>query len=232
MITLRRSDERGHFDHGWLQTWHTFSFADYRDPAWMGFSKLRVINQDVIQPAQGFGTHGHQDMEIITYLLDGVLEHKDSMGNGSQIRPGEVQFMSAGTGVTHSEFNGSQNETAHLLQMWVLPEKEGIPPRYDQKAFPATERKGRLRLMVSSDGQDGSIIIGQDVSMYGGLLNAGETVDQKLEPGRSAWLHMARGRMQINGQPLGPGDGAAIHEETLLNLTGEDQAEFVLFDLP
>jgi len=232
MIDIRRSEDRGHFDHGWLQTYHTFSFADYQDPEFMGFSKLRVINQDWIQPDSGFNTHGHENMEIISYVVEGVLEHKDSMGNGSCIRPGEVQFMSAGSGVTHSEFNHSSEEVTHLLQMWVLPEKRGTPPRYDQKSFPLAERRGRLRLLVSPDGENGSIVIGQDVRMYGGLLAADRRTSHELSPGRWAWLHLARGRMSLNGQSLGPGDGAGIRDETHLDLGGVDDAELVLFDLP
>jgi len=248
MITMRRSGDRGHFDHGWLDTWHTFSFADYHDPEQMGFSKLRVLNQDRIQPGQGFGTHGHRNMEIITYVLDGVLEHRDSMDNGSRIHPGEIQLMSAGSGVTHSEFNGSDRDRLHLLQMWVLPERTGTPPRYDRKRFPEAERRGRLRLLVSPDGRDGSIVIGQDVNLFGGLLRTGESVRQDLDPARSAWLHVARGRLKLNGTALEAGDGAGIRGESRLEVAGGDAggvagrvagdnagdeaAEFVLFDLP
>jgi redox-sensitive bicupin YhaK (pirin superfamily) len=232
MIQVRRSEDRGHFDHGWLDTFHTFSFADYADPRFMGFSKLRVINQDRVQPGRGFGTHGHRNMEIISYVLDGVLEHRDSMGNGSRILPGEVQFMSAGSGVTHSEFNGSDSQVAEFLQMWILPERQGTPPRYEQRAFPETEREGKLRLMVSPDGRDGSVTIGQDARIYGSLLRPGQSVDHSLEAGHSAWIHVARGRLTLNGQSLGPGDGAGIQDETSLVISGQEPAEFVLFDLP
>jgi len=232
MIRLRRSEDRGHFDHGWLDTYHTFSFADYQDPAFMGFSKLRVINQDRVQPGAGFGTHGHKNMEIISYAIEGVLEHKDSMGNGSCIQPGDVQFMSAGSGVTHSEFNHSDVEPAHFLQMWVLPEKLDTPPRYDQRSFPMDDRRGRLQLLVSRDGRDGSVVIGQDVKMYGSLLAPGQKAGYELSPGRCAWLHLARGRMALNGQLLGPGDGAGIRDEANLDLEGVMDAELVLFDLP
>ncbi len=232
MITIRKSEERGHFDHGWLDTYHTFSFAGYHDPSHMGFSKLRVINQDRVQPGKGFGTHGHGDMEIISLVLEGVLEHKDSMGNGSRIRPGEVQFMSAGSGVTHSEFNGSDREVVHFLQMWILPARTGTPPRYDQKSFPEEERRGRLRLMVSRDGREGSIIIGQDASLYGGLLPPGRKIEHAVAPRRSAWLHVATGRLRLNDSSLGPGDGAAIRNEERIALTGVEDAELVLFDLP
>lgn len=232
MITVRKSEDRGHFDHGWLETYHTFSFADYQDPDFMGFSKLRVINQDWIRPGQGFGTHGHRDMEIITYVLEGVLEHKDSMGNGSRILPGEVQFMSAGAGVTHSEFNGSAEETTHLLQMWILPAKQGTKPRYDQKKFPEEERRGRLRLVVSPDGEKGSIVIGQDASLLVGSFDKGESAVHELKPGRSAWLHVALGQVRLNGKDLGPGDGAAVRDEARLSLESVEKADVVLFDLP
>jgi len=232
MIHIRRSEDRGHAHHGWLDARFTFSFADYYDPEWMHFGPLRVINQDRIQPAQGFGTHGHKDMEIVTYVLDGVLEHKDSMGNGSQIRPGEVQFMSAGTGVTHSEFNGSKTELLHLLQMWVLPREVGTPPRYEQKTFSEEQRRRELCLVVSPDGQDGSLTIGQDVKLYAALLAADDRRTHNLAPGRMAWLHVARGRLKLNGQELGPGDGAGIRAESQLELQGIEDAELVLWDLP
>jgi len=231
MITIRKSEDRGHADHGWLDTYHTFSFADYMDPEHMGFGPLRVVNQDRVRPGQGFGTHGHRDMEIISYVLDGVLEHKDSMGNGSRIVPGDVQFMSAGTGVMHSEFNGSRSETVHFLQMWVIPEERGTTPRYDQKSFPADERRGKLTLMVSPDGRDGSIRIGRDALMYGGLLSEGQGAEHRLAPGRMAWIHVAKGRLRVNDVPLGPGDGAGIREEERILLTGQEDAEFVLFDM-
>jgi redox-sensitive bicupin YhaK (pirin superfamily) len=232
MITIRRAHERGHADHGWLDTFHTFSFAGYHDPDWVHFGPLRVINQDRVAPGQGFGTHGHQDMEIVSYVLEGVLAHKDSMGNGSQMRPGDVQLMSAGTGVTHSEFNDSHDEGLHFLQMWVFPERRGTKPRYEQRAFPTEQRQGRLRLVVSPDGSDGSLTIGQDVRLYAGLLASGESTEHALPAGRDAWLHVARGRIELNGQDLGPGDGAGIREEARLSLRGVEDAEIVLWDLP
>ena len=232
MITLRRSEDRGHADHGWLDAYHTFSFADYFDPDHVHFSVLRVLNQDRLAPGTGFPTHPHRDMEIVTYVLEGLLQHKDSLGNGSLIRPGEVQFMSAGTGVLHSEFNASQSERLQLLQMWVFPRQKGTPPAYDQKSFPLAEREDRLRLVVSPDGRDGSIRIGQDASLYAGMLAAGARVEQALAQGRSAWLHVARGRLALNGTELGPGDGAAIQGEERLVLEGREEAELVLWDLP
>ena len=184
MLTIRRSEERGHADHGWLDTYHTFSFADYHDPDFMGFGPLRVINQDVVQPGQGFGSHPHRDMEIVTYVIEGVLEHRDSMGTGSRIRPGEVQLMSAGTGVTHSEFNASRSEALELLQTWVIPARRGTEPRYEQRAFPAQERRNRMRLVVSPDGAQGSLTIGQDVRLYAATLGPGATVRHPLERSR------------------------------------------------
>ena len=232
MITPRRSADRGRAYHGWLTARHSFSFANYCDEDFMGFSVLRVINQDTIEPAKGFGTHGHNNMEIVTYVLDGMLEHKDSMGNGSQIRPGEVQLMSAGTGVTHSEFNASATELLELFQIWMLPARQGTTPRYEQRKFSPEDRQGQLRLVVSPDGQDGSLTIGQDTRMYASLLAAGDRVEHHLDPGRSAWLQMATGEITVSDQAFGPGDGAAISEEERLVLTGKDDAEFLLFDLP
>lgn len=232
MIRVRRSDERGHADHGWLDTYHTFSFASYRDPNHMGLSELRVINQDRVQPGQGFGTHGHQDMEILSYVLEGVLEHKDSMGTGSRILPGQVQFMSAGSGVTHSEYNGSDEEAVHFLQMWVLPAENGTEPRYDDKTvFERTDDTG-YHLAASPDGREGSIRIGADVSMYVGRLTAGDDVTHASAPGRRAWLHVARGAIQVNDVELEAGDGAAVTDETRLELRSPSSGEFVLFDLP
>ena len=231
MITIRRSDERGHADHGWLDARHTFSFAEYMDPRFMGYGVLRVLNQDRVAPGRGFGMHGHRDMEIVTYLLEGVLEHKDSMGNGAQMRPGEVQFMSAGAGVMHSEFNASETEPLHLLQMWVLPARPGGEPRYEQTAFPEEERRGKLRLVVSPDGRDGSLTIGQDARMYAGLLNGDETASHDFGDDRCGWLHVARGSLRLNGEELGPGDGAAIEGEAM-TLDGGDGAEFVLWEMP
>ncbi len=232
MIAIRRSEERGHAEHGWLDAYHTFSFAEYRDPEFMGFSVLRVLNQDRVRPGRGFGTHGHRDMEIVTWVLEGALRHEDSLGNGSVIRPGELQFMSAGTGVTHSEVNPSPSEPLHLLQMWIVPARRGLPPRYDQRAFPESERRGRLRLVVSPDGRDGSVTIGQDARLYVGLVDGAERVRHALPAGRSAWLHVARGSVRLNGQALGPGDGAALRDETELVLDDASAAECVLWELP
>jgi len=232
MITKRPSGARGHANHGWLDTFHTFSFADYHDPAWMSFSALRVLNQDVVAPGRGFGTHGHADMEIVTWVLDGALQHRDSMGNGSIIKPGEAQLMSAGTGVTHSEFNASETAPAELLQMWVLPERRRTVPRYDQKAFSDAELAGNLRLIVSPDGRDGSLVIGQDVSLYAGRLAAGEATTHVIAPERRAWLHVARGSVRVDGQTFEPGDGAAIVGVEGVKLEGIEAADVVLFDLP
>ncbi len=229
-ITIRRSEERGHADHGWLDAYHTFSFADYQDPAFDRFGPLRVLNHDRIQPCQGFSTHGHRDMEIVTYVMSGVLAHKDNMGNGSEIRPGEVQLMSAGTGVLHSEFNASDTEVAELLQMWVFPRQDGQDPRYEQREFEEAERRGRLRLVVSPDGRDGSLTIGQDALLFVGLLDEGESAELELESGRQAWVHVGRGELAVNGTRLTRGDGAAVTGESSLTLTGRD-AEFVIWDL-
>jgi quercetin 2,3-dioxygenase len=232
MITIRRAGDRGHADHGWLDAYHTFSFADYHDPDFMGFSALRVLNQDRIQAGKGFGTHPHRDMEIVTYVLDGVLEHRDSMGNGGRVLPGEVQFMSAGRGVTHSEFNGSNETELHLLQMWVLPAQRDTAPRYEHREFSEAERRGRLRLVVSPDGRDGSLAIGQDAGLHVGLLDGDEVIEHALPEQRTAWLHLARGAMTLNGEALQAGDGAAIRSERELTLRGGANAEFVLWDLP
>ncbi len=228
MITIRKAADRGHFDHGWLDTYHTFSFADYHDPAFMGFRALRVINDDRVQAGRGFGTHGHRDMEIITYVLEGELGHQDSMGNGSVIRPGEVQRMSAGTGVMHSEKNAS-DALVHLLQIWILPERHSITPSYEQKAFPAAERDGRLRLVASHDGRDGSVTIHQDADLYTTTLHDGATITHDFRPGRYGWLQVARGNVTVNGQPLTAGDGAAIESETRVTIAGD--GEVLLFDL-
>lgn len=232
MIRIRRSEDRGHADHGWLRTFHTFSFASYHDPEFTQFGPLRVINQDFIAPDQGFGTHGHRDMEIVSYVVEGVLEHEDSMGNGSQIRPGDVQVMSAGSGVTHSEFNPSATDTTHLIQMWVLPRRPGTEPRYDQRAFPPAERRGRWRLVVSSDGQDGSLVIDQDARLFVGSFGAGDEAELELDAGRSAWLHVARGRVRLNGEDLDVGDGAAIRDEGRLTISGVEDADVLLWELP
>jgi redox-sensitive bicupin YhaK (pirin superfamily) len=228
MITIRRSHERGHADHGWLDTWHTFSFADYHDPAHMGFRALRVINDDKVAPGTGFGTHQHRDMEIITYVLDGELEHRDSMGNGSIIRPGDVQRMSAGTGVRHSEKNPSDDAGVHLLQIWILPERAGIRPGYEQKNFPVAERTGTLRLVASPDGDDGSVTIHQDVRLYAAILD-GTPQTHAFGKDRHGWLHVARGEAELNGQKLAAGDGAAISGEESVTIGGH--GEVLLFDL-
>jgi len=231
MIRLRKAEDRGHADHGWLDTWHTFSFADYHDPEHMGFRALRVINDDVVAPGRGFGTHPHRDMEIVTYVLEGALAHKDSMGNASTIVPGEVQRMSAGTGVLHSEFNHSKTDRVHLLQIWLLPDRVGIEPSYEQTFFPDEEKLGRLRLVASPDGADGSVTIHQDARLYATLLEPGQEVAHDLAPGRHAWVHVARGRASLNGHALAAGDGAAVSAEERLVLRGEGRAEVLLFDL-
>lgn len=232
MLRIRRSEERGHAEHGWLDTHHTFSFADYHDPDFMGFSVLRVLNQDRVQAGQGFPRHGHRDMEIVTYVLEGALEHEDSMGNGSRMSPGEVQLMAAGTGVLHSEYNASRTEPLHFLQMWIVPARRATEPRYEQKAFPLAERRGRLRLVVSPDGKDGSLTIGQDARLLVGLFDGAERARLPLAPGRVAWLHVARGRLHANGEALGPGDGAAVLDEPALALERGEGAEVVVWDLP
>lgn len=229
MIQIRKSDERGHAQHGWLDAYHTFSFAGYHAPEQMGFGPLRVLNQDRIAAGQGFGMHSHRDMEIVTYVLEGVLEHRDDMGNGSQIRNGEVQLMSAGSGVQHSEFNPSGDQVLHLLQMWVLPAQQRTTPRYAQKAFPSTERRGKLQLVVSPDGAQGSLLIGQDARLYAGLFGPGEAAQHELGQ-RSAWLHVASGSLSLNGIELHAGDGAAIQSEAQLFLEGIEESEIVLWD--
>ena len=231
-MDVRRSAERGSANFGWLHSKHTFSFGDYHDPGHMGFGVLRVINEDRVQASEGFGTHAHRDMEIVSYVLEGVLQHQDSLGNGSEMRPGEVQLMSAGTGVLHSEFNGSKEHGLHFLQMWILPAKQATKPRYEQKDFPAAERRGRLRLVVAPDGKDGALTIGQDARLFVGLLDGAERVTHALAPGRAGWLHVARGELVANGQRLGPGDGAAVVDEKSLVLEKGAGAELVLWDLP
>ena len=232
MTTLRPSTARGHANHGWLDSYHTFSFANFYDPAHMGVSNLRVINDDTVMPGQGFGTHGHQDMEIVSYVLDGALEHKDSMGNGSVIRPGDLQRMSAGTGVRHSEYNPSPTEPVHFLQIWLVPNRTGVQPGYEQKHFPLEDRRGRLVLLVSPDGRDGSLSAHQDGLLYGTLLEAGETVEHPLAAGRRAYVHVARGSIAVNGTPLGSGDGATLESVNHVRLEGLGHAEVLLFDLP
>ena len=231
MIAFRPAVERGHADHGWLDTRHTFSFASYHDLRHMGFRSLRVINEDRVQPAQGFGTHAHRDMEILTWVLEGALEHKDSMGNGSVIRPGDLQRMSAGTGVTHSEFNPSREAPVHFLQIWLLPRARGLPPGYEQKGFPQEARRGRLRLIAAGDGREGAVTIHQDADVWTALLQPGESVRHALAPGRYAWLHVARGAVTLNGSTLGAGDGAAVSDEAALEITAAAGAEVLLFDL-
>lgn len=231
MIKVRRSDERGHADHGWLDTHHTFSFDRYYDPRFMGFRDLRVINEDYIEPKQGFPTHAHRDMEIITYVISGDLSHKDSMGNGTTIRPHDVQRMSAGTGVRHSEYS-SETDKTHLLQIWILPETTNLEPSYEQKYFAPEEKKGKLKLVASRAGTDGSVTIHQDVSLYSSILSAGETVSYNLADGRHAWIQIVKGSLEINGEFLNAGDGAAISDETVLKIAAlEDETEFLLFDL-
>jgi len=233
MITVRKSEARGHFDHGWLDTRHTFSFAGYHDPEHMGFGPLRVVNEDRVQPGEGFGRHGHRDMEILSWVLEGALAHRDSTGGEGVLRPGEVQRMSAGTGVRHSEMNPSRDEPVHFLQIWILPDRTGHTPSYEQKAFPEAERRGRLRLVASPDGAEGSVTIHQDARMYAGLLAEGERTRHVLAPGRQAWVQVARGALALDGQPLEAGDGAAVTDEAALELIGRGAApaEVLLFDL-
>jgi redox-sensitive bicupin YhaK (pirin superfamily) len=231
MIRIRRAAERGHFDHGWLDTFHTFSFGDYHDPAHMGFRDLRVINEDRVAPGQGFPTHGHRDMEIVTVILEGALQHRDSLGTGSIIRPGEVQRMTAGTGVTHSEHNASPAESVHLLQIWILPAAPGLHPSYEQKAFPAAARRGRWQLVGSPDGRDGSVTIHQDVKLQLADLAAGDAVDYALAPERHAWLQIARGSVTLDGETLQTSDGAAVSDLTHLRIAAQEPAELLLFDL-
>jgi hypothetical protein len=231
MIQLRKAHDRGHANHGWLDSWHTFSFADYHDPAHVSFSALRVINEDRVAPGEGFPAHPHRDMEIITYVLEGALEHKDSLGTGAVIHPGEVQRMSAGTGIRHSEFNHSQSEPVHFLQIWILPNRLGVKPGYDQKRIDPTELDGKLRLVASPDGRAGSVTIHQDASVYAARLNGNE-VTYTPAPGRRAWLQVARGAVQLNGTTLQAGDGAGIENEPTLRLVADGSAEVLLFDLP
>jgi len=228
MISIRKAAERGHFDHGWLDTHHTFSFADYHDPEWMGFRSLRVLNDDRVAAGQGFGMHPHRDMEIVTIVLDGALQHRDSLGNESIIRPGEVQRMSAGTGVVHSEFNPSPTEGVHFHQIWILPEKKGLAPGYEQKAFPAG--KGP-RLVASRDGREGSLTIHQDAGLYRAALSKGETVAYENAAGRHAWVQVARGAVTLNGRPLLEGDGASVSGKETLRIEGVEPSELILFDL-
>jgi quercetin 2,3-dioxygenase len=230
-ITIRPAEARGHENHGWLDSFHSFSFAHYYDPNHMGFGPLRVINEDRVEPAEGFGTHGHKDMEIFSYVLEGALEHKDSIGNGSVVRPGDVQRMSAGTGIRHSEFNGSKSDRLHFLQIWILPERNGLTPSYEQKTFSTEQKRGKLRLIGSRDGRDGSVTIHSDLDLYAAVLSDGEALTQKLAPGRGAWVQVARGSVALNGEKLKAGDGAAIATAGTLKLEGLDDAELLLFDM-
>lgn len=232
MITIRKSDDRGHADHGWLKAKHSFSFADYFDPKNMHFRTLRVLNEDRVAPAQGFGTHGHKDMEILTWVLDGALEHRDSMGNTGVIRPGEAQRMTAGRGVRHSEFNASTEEPLHLLQIWLLPEKNGLTPGYEQRKFPREDREGRLRLIASPDAAQDSVVLHQDARVYNSILKPGRSVEHKLDKDRGAWVHVATGAVKVNGQDLKAGDAAAIEKEDTISITGAaPESEVMLFDL-
>jgi redox-sensitive bicupin YhaK (pirin superfamily) len=232
MLTIRKSEDRGHANHGWLDSYHTFSFADYYDPEQMGYGPLRVINEDRVQAGSGFGTHGHRDMEIISYVLEGALGHQDSMGNGSSIVPGDVQRMSAGTGVRHSEYNHSKTGETHFLQIWIEPKSTGIRPSYEQKHFPSAEKRGRLRLIASADGREGSVTIHQDALVYSALLDGKEAAAYALDPARRAYVHVARGAVAVNGIELKAGDGAKIANENELKFSGARQAELLLFDLP
>lgn len=231
MLAIRRAVDRGHFDHGWLDTFHTFSFADYFDAQHHHFRDLRVINEDRVVPGQGFGMHGHRDMEIVTFVLEGALQHKDSLGNGSILRPGEFQRMSAGSGIRHSEFNPSATEPVHLYQIWLFPNKHGVTPSYEQKAFADVERLGRLRLVASPDGADGSLTIHQNARVFLSTLTAGQSVTHELALRRHAWLQVLRGRVSLNGTPLDTSDGAAVSEEQLLTIRADQPAEVMLFDL-
>jgi len=231
MLTIRKAEDRGHANHGWLNTYHTFSFASYYEPKHMGFRALRVINEDRVSPGNGFGTHGHRDMEIITYVLEGALEHKDSIGTGSVIQPGEVQRMSAGTGILHSEFNHSKTDSVHFLQIWLLPEKEGLPPSYEQRNFSPAKTPGKLHLVAARDGRDAAVTVHQDVDLYAAVLEPGDRVSHSLQSQRHAWVQVARGAITLNGLSLDKGDGAAISEETDVVIEATTDAEILLFDL-
>ena len=231
MIQLRKAAERGHFDHGWLDTYHTFSFGNYDDPAHLGFRRLRVINDDRVQPGQGFGMHGHRDMEIVTYILEGALQHKDSLGNGSIIRAGELQRMTAGTGVRHSEFNPSDKEAVHLYQIWLLPERKGLKPSYEELALDEAQKRGRFRLVASPDGAAGSLTIHQDARLYLASLLPGQAVAHPIEPGRAAWLQVLRGSVNVLGNDLSAGDGVAVTDENAISVQAAVPSEVLLFDL-
>lgn len=230
MITLRKSEERGHANHGWLKTHHTFSFASYFDPQHMKFRALRVINEDWVRGGEGFGTHPHENMEIVTYIIEGELEHKDSMGNGSVIRPGELQRMTAGTGVTHSEFNPS-NHDSHLLQIWIYPDRSGLPPSYEQRSFPTLQEPNSLTLLASIDGKDGSLTIHQDVQILGGRLLTGQKLEYAIPLDRHVWIQMVKGAMDLNGYKLKAGDGAALSDEKLMTMSATKDSEFLIFNL-
>jgi quercetin 2,3-dioxygenase len=232
MIRHRKSDERGHFDHGWLQTYHTFSFSRYYDPRHMSFRSLRVMNEDWIAPGQGFGTHDHDNMEIVTYVLEGEVAHRDSLGSGDVLRPGEFQRMTAGTGISHSEFNGSRTDPLHLYQIWLLPERAGLEPSYEQKAFPQDERHNRLRLVASPDGRDGSLTIRQDARIYLSSIDQDRELTHALAGGRHAWLQVLRGKVELSGLAMSAGDGAAISDELNLGVRSHSSSEVMLFDLP
>ena len=231
MISLRKSADRGYADHGWLKSYHSFSFAGYHDPEQMGFGNLLVINEDRIAPGTGFGTHSHRDMEIVSYVLDGAIGHKDSIGNGASIIPGEVQRMSAGTGIAHSEFNHAADKTTHFLQIWILPKQAGIEPGYEQKTFSDADKRGRLRLVASPDGRDGSVTIHADASLYAGLIDGAERAELALDPKRLAYVHLVRGKLQVNGVALAAGDAAQLAQEARLTLEQGQGAEVLVFDL-
>jgi redox-sensitive bicupin YhaK (pirin superfamily) len=231
MLTLRKSQDRGYADHGWLKSRHSFSFADYHDPVHMGFGNLRVINEDRIAPGTGFGTHGHRDMEILSYVLEGALAHKDSLDNGAAIVPGEVQRMSAGTGVRHSEFNHAADATTHFLQIWIIPDRQGIAPSYEQKAFADSDKRGRLRLVAAPDGRDGALTLHADASVHAGLFDAGERAELALDPQRLAYVHVVRGELRVNGQALSAGDAAQLDGESRLVLDQGRAAEVLVFEL-
>jgi redox-sensitive bicupin YhaK (pirin superfamily) len=231
MIDVIRSDSRGTADHGWLKSKHTFSFADYHNPSMMGFGKLRVINEDWIEPGKGFGTHPHRDMEIVTYMVDGALEHKDSMGNGSVIRPGELQRMTAGTGVLHSEFNASETDRAHLLQIWILPEQNGLEPGYEQKLFPVEEKRNRWRLVGSRDGRDGSLTIHQDIELSSTVLDEGKSIEYGFDGRRRGFVQVVRGAVEIDGETLEAGDALAVVDQQVLDIKAKSESELLLFDM-
>jgi redox-sensitive bicupin YhaK (pirin superfamily) len=231
MITIRRANERGHAEHGWLDSFHTFSFADYYDPKHMGFGALRVINDDTVAGGGGFPPHPHRDMEIISYVIEGALAHRDSMGNGSVIKPGDVQRMSAGRGVTHSEYNASETDPVHFLQIWILPERAGLPSGYEQKFFSDDDKRGKLRLIASHDGADGSVHIGQDARLFAAVLDGGASVSHTIAPDRKGWLHVVKGSAELNGRHLEAGDGVAIDGEEELRLSSSEKTELLLFDM-